>query len=313
MYVFQPTIEIKETAKNAKRFVDENAVELWNIFYPLIPFVAGLYMLDIILAELFLDKPKGVMFKKDVFGNYSAVSQTKKMGVGVNLIALYFYFVFTVSWMRVSLKGAGQGIMQPLKPSRIEAKLFGTLFLVGLCIGIALIVGAIIVAQAGKLALLLYVCFAGLFFFYACIRLNFYFAAKSIGDNITLSQAYALADGYVWKIIASSFLANLKLLGLMFIYIFCVHLCLGFAEKNIFDAHTVHYQKFLLSTLPAALYFTPLIYAHSTAVVANYYRYATQNVVMPHAENDKSPRRKLDAAQRERAREREKIKNESLF
>jgi len=313
MYAYKPTIEIKETARNAKCFVDENSIGLWNIFYPLIPFIFGLYMLDIILAEWLLDKPKGVMFKKDVFGNYRAVSQTKKMGVGVNLIAFYFYFVFMVSWMRVSLKEVSQPIMQPLKPRRIEIKLFVTLFLVGFVFGIALIIGAMIVAQAGKLAVLLYLCFAGVFFFYACVRLNFYFAAMSVGENITLSQAYALADGYVWKIIASSFLANLKLLGLMFVYIFFVQICLGFAEKNIFDAHTVHYLKFLLSTMPVALYFTPLMYAHSTAVVANYYRYATQNVVIPTAENDKTPRRKVDAAQRESARERKRIQNESPF
>lgn len=313
MYAFEPTSGIKETARNARRFVDHHSVVVWDILTPIIAMVFGVYLVDVILAEFLLDKPKGVVLQKDAFGNYRAIKQTKQMGVGLNILGLYLYFVFMISWMRVCLKGAGQSVMSPIKPKKAELKLLGVLLLVGVAMGIALVTGSYIVAQAGKLAVLIYLCFGAGFIFYACVRLNFYFAAMTVGDKITLSQAYALGDGYVWKIIASGLMANIKLILMLLGYVFLVTLCMHFAGKNIFNAHVISYLNFALITLPVALYFTPMMYAHSTAVVANYYRYATQNVAIPSVGHDRGPREKMDPEQKARARERKEIQDETPF
>lgn len=313
MHMYEPTNSIKQTAKNAKLFVKEHSVLVWDLLTPIIPIIFAIYLLDIVLAELLFDKPKGVILQKDVFGNYRAVKQTKPMGVGLNILSMYFYFVFMVSWIRVCLKGTGQKIMSPIKPKKSELKLLGTLLLVGFAMGAALIIGSYIVAQAGKLAVLIYLCLGVLFIVYACVRLNFYFAALATGDKITLSEAYALGDGYVWKIFASGFLANLKFILLSFVYIFVASFCIHFAGKNIISEHTVYYLKFCFIMMPCALYFYPIMYAHSTAVVAGYYKYVTSNVIVPTVGADEAPKRKIDPEQRARAREREEIRKEELF
>ena len=255
---YQPTFESKETARNVEDFIDATKSEFWKIFTPLMPFIAACHILDAVISDLFFAE------SKNGFALFS-------------IIAAYFVTALVITWHRVVIHGPDNYTpMNPFKPKRHELVFVGMGFLLGVIIGGiggGFVLGAIVTASSIMSLLAAVVIFALIYMFY---RVCFYFPARAVNSGITLSQAFRLTNGYLWKIISSTFRAALYpiLILLGFSLIMGVLLALVLAFLPLGGAIEV---LSLMVVLPVKLYFEPLLTIIGVTALSNYYLYAIQN------------------------------------
>lgn len=255
---FTPTLGIKDTSRNIKEYVKTYNDELWRIFKPLIPFIAVLHLFDAVISDLFFPNSKNGF----VLGG---------------LVVSYFYTCLVISWHRVVIEGPNNYTpMNPFKPKRHELVFIGMGFLIGICsfllIGVPFIGGAVLKIYALSLVGLLMI----LVVIYVAYRLCFYFPAKAVNADITLGKAFDLSKGYLLNIMGASFLASLKIIGFMVLYILgagvLVAVVMGVTGSSDFSFTA----KFILG-VPVNLYFQPILTVIGVTALSNFYLYAVQN------------------------------------
>jgi hypothetical protein len=252
MRPFTPTLGIKDTSKNTRGFIKENKDIFLNVLKPLLPWIIGLHLFDLILT---------IAFEIEI-------------GVG-GLIASYFYTVLVITWHRVVIHGPDNYIaMNPYKPKRHELIFIGMGILLGVVpIIIGVLVGAtFIISAALAVILILAVIIASLYFGY---KFSFYFPAKAVDNSITFKQSYRLTTGYYWKFMGSLFLTPLRVFLILIAYMIVGIPLLIFLSTTV-EALNPSILGFLFS-VPIFSYFTPLLYVYGVTVLSNYYQYALQN------------------------------------
>lgn len=269
---YVPTLNIMETSRNIQYFVKENKSTLFEIFKPLVPYIVGLLLIDLIIT-IFMQK-SGSKFEFSLGSIFSA----------------YFFAVLMITWHRVVIHGPDKyERMNPLKPKKNELMFMGMWILIFLATAIVfVIVGVACLAAVtlGKISGLvaLIIAFAVLIIggTYISYRFFFYFPAKAVNSSLTLKQSFSLTRGYIWKLIAATFMAILKTWGLMILYMLIVFMGGMSVIGYIFGSGVIaHIASFLLN-LPMTLYFQPLLIAYGVTGLSNYYMHAMQNKVEAH-------------------------------
>ena len=275
MIHFTPTLGIKETAQNANNFVKENIPVFWDIFKPFVPYVAVLAILDIVVTEFFMpiDPDTNEAYEFPLGG----------------LISSYFYTCLAITWHRVVIHGADNyEPMNPFNPKKSELAFIG----MGIGLFLAMFLGGFIFGFGAALinpVLILLVIPLMIFGTYAWTKVMFYFPAKATGRHISLKESFRMTTGYVWKMIASSFVAYLKLFFIMLGYLiagFIIIAGLSFVALSIgINEQITATILGTIFTMPIVAFFQPLFAIIWVTVLSNYYQYVMQNE--PASKNEK--------------------------
>lgn len=257
-----PTLGVRDTAKNTKEFMQTNKDALWRIVKSLAPWIAALYIIDVVVSRLYFpDSENGFVLGE--------------------LLASYFYTAFVISWHRVAIHGPEHAVMMnPFKPKKHELAFIG----IGLLIGFTGIVGG---ALAGSTLLIHPIIGAVAFFsfliafLYVGYKICFYFPAKAVNASITFKESFALTKGYFWKLAGAYALSVLRYILGVILYLIGVAL-LGFITailggESLGENTVAAIILDTVLTLPIVLYFYPLFYAVGVTVLSNYYQHAIQN------------------------------------
>ncbi len=279
MTPYRATAGIGESAKNARAFVREHKSIFWDIFKPLIPFIAVLTLIDVAIA-------------------YFQISQNPDSELAGSitpggLIAYYFFSALIISWHRVVLDGPDRfQAMNPLKPENRDWAFIGMGLLVGLiAFAVPMIIGVItgiIAGVTGMTFLMILIAPAVIFAIYLTFKFLFYFPSKATGNNLSLKQSYRLTKGYVWKIIAANILAGWRVYLVMIGYMILAFASLGFlgvaagvsgaGEEHLTNAGFV---AGALIMIPVTFYFQPILTVLGVTVLSNFYQHALQNRPTP--------------------------------
>lgn len=257
-----PTLGIKETSQNVGGFIREHKEVFWNIINPLLPWIIGLYAIDIIVTVVFMPESKN---------GFSLGS----------LIASYFYTALIISWHRVVIYGPENAVpMNPFKPQKHELAFLG----MGLLLGLGAFVAGFII---GGGAFFINPIFGAMVLFtllpagaYIGYRVSFYFPAKAVNSSITLKTAFSLTKGYFWKLAGASFMASFKyILGIIafFIVAFIILSVFGWFLGNIGENVITQGIFGFIFSIPVVAYFYPLIIIAGVTTLSNFYLYALQN------------------------------------
>lgn len=248
---FKATKGIYETAANTRAFVKDNKETFWTAFKPLIPYIFGLLLFDLILSFV--------------------IGHTFSLG---SILANYFFAALAITWHRVVLLGPDQyEAMNPFKPKKHELvfMLMGVgvalivFLIVALFIGIFAIFGPIFLAISIFLGILLSI--------FLSARFTFYFPAKAVNADLSLIGALHLSKGYAFNLVTAPFFACWRLiLGMMGVVIIAsifMTLLSKFAQGQAMF-------EFLIQ-LPVLFYFQPLLTVLGITILSNYYQHALQN------------------------------------
>ena len=260
MEEYKPYFYIEETSDNVRSFVKNNQENLWDIFFPLIPFIFGLHFIDAIIT--------GLYFSKSIYG-FS----------GGELIANYFVIVLIISWHRLIILGPDEFVpMTPFKPKKHELTFVGVALLIGACFLIISFLIIFVAAHFGKGAFFLGIIAAISLFFYLTLRISFYFPAKAINKSITMEKAFYSSKGYAKKIALSSILASMRLLLLSLVALVVFHIIIDLVMPTSYRTGAVQKEiSDFVKTLPMLLYFQPLFTVIGVTSISNYYLWAQQN------------------------------------
>lgn len=270
---FEPTLGINDTSRNVRDFVKEHTPIFWDIFKPLIPYIAILYLIDLGLSlALGVDPETG---------------EQREVNIG-SMIAGYFYSCLIISWHRVVIHGPDRyEPMDPLRPQKSDWAFIGMgilLFLVPFIVGAVIGVSAGLAGMPVLLFLLIPLILGSV---YIGFKIIFYFPSKATGNNVTLQESFAMTTGYIWKLIGANFLAALKTFLFMVLYIILGIVVLGIIGATIGGAGLLEQAQFIFSimgviyALPIAFYFQPLLTIIGVTVLSNYYQHALQNKGAP--------------------------------
>lgn len=268
---FVPTLGIKETSRNVQDFVREHKSVFWDIFKPLIPYIAGLILLDVVITILIGVNPET--------GEYT------QLNIG-SLLANYFFTCLVISWHRVVIHGPDQYVrMNPLKPQKSELAFIGMgilIFMAPMFFGFLFgFLGALV--HPGIMFLLIPLV---ILLILIILKVVFYFPSKATGNSITLRQSFTMTDGYVWKMFAANILAALKLFFILIGFLIVAAVFLGimavvFAAVFPDFMHSIGFVLGFSMMLPVVFYFQPLFAIIAVTVLSNYYQHALQNKGIP--------------------------------
>ena len=256
----QPTFAIRETSRNIKDFMANNQDAFWRILKPLLPWIILLHFVDIVMTLLYF-------------------SDSQNGFIGGSLIASYFYSCLVISWHRVVIFGADRTeIMNPFKPKKHELVFVG--------VGLLLMVLAFV---AGVLSALSFLVLKNMILtaivigvvilcaMYLGYRICFYFPAKATDNSISLGEAFRLTKGYFWKVMTVPFLAALKPILIMFLYLLGAGIIAGVIVTLLGNDQVVSSIFQFVVFLPVIGYFYPVLYTIFVVSVSNYYLHALQN------------------------------------
>jgi hypothetical protein len=264
---YQPSPDFKDTGRNVRYYVENHMDAFWDIFKPLMPYIAICIFLDLVITQHFMG------INPDTDKPYDFVL--------FSIISNYFLACLIISWHRVIIHGPDSyTAMNPLKPTK------GELGFIGMAIGLTIaafvaggLVGAIsaLISPAlfgiAALHLMIFLIFMG-------CRLSFYFPAKATGNDITLKQAFKLSEGYVLRLIFAPLFAMWKVLLMTLAYFF-VGFLIVIISGTAFGAYIQSgagavVVQFLFAA-PIHLFFSPLLTIIGVTVLSNFYQYALQN------------------------------------
>ena len=260
---FNTTLGIKDTAQNVKDFISTNHDLFLSLWKPLIPYVFGLTVLDIIVTSFFMD-------------------DDSEFSLG-GIIASYFMVALVISWHRVVIHGPDNfTAMNPFKPQKHELVFMGVGVLLGLMFFIFGVISGLLGALMGTYVLVPLLIVAMIGSFYIMYKLSFYFPAKAVNSAITFKQSFDLTKGYCWKMVLATLLAALKIILLMILYIVIASLVLGGLASFLSGPIAESILTILLVT-PIVLYVQPMVTLIGVTVLSNYYQHALQH--KPHSES----------------------------
>ncbi len=273
---YTPKIGIKETSNNVRGFVKNHMDIFWLIFKPLAPYIAVLYLLDVV-ATYFLYGPE----ISEIAGSEE---ENKEFGLG-GLVASYFFTCLAISWHRVVIHGPDNfEPMNPFRPQKSDLAFIAMgifLFLVPFIGVFTIVFVSSLIKFHGALWLIIPFIIGAIYF---VLRASFYFPAKATGNSLTLKQALSMTKGYVWKFVAAYFLAALRITVAMILFIFITVLILGGGLalfKSLFDMNIslplIEFSFGYILALPIILYFQPVLTVIGVTVLSNFYQYALQN------------------------------------
>ena len=268
MIHFTPTFEVIDTARNVKKFIKDNMATFWEVLKPLAPFIAGLYIFDLIITSFFMpiDNETG---------------QRTEFSLG-SIIAGYFYTCLAITWHRVVIHGNENFTpMNPFKPKKSELAFIGMgmlLFIGTFAISFILGFGAALISPI----LIIFLVPLSLIAMFIWMKCMFYFPSKATGNSITLKQSYKMTKGYVWKLFASYVWASFILFLIVLAYAIGGAMILGlllFAINSIAASLAPIFTVILGAAfiLPLALFFQPIFAIIWVTVLSNYYQYVLQN------------------------------------
>lgn len=291
---FQPTAGYKDTAKNVYTYVKDHLDVFWDIFKPLIPYIAICIFLDALITEYYMGvNPK--TGQKNPFFLFT-------------IVAHYFNTCLIVSWHRVIIHGPDRyEPMKPFKPKKSElifigmgiAVLVGVL-ICSIIIGASTLFFAIISKSLGTSFGGLFPIIAGLFVFafatWCFARASFYFPSKATGDTLSIGEAFKLTHGYAWRLIIVPLLSMWKVILASIIYlalgfvVLMVAIMITGGEDGLISAGLGAVIAGFIYNAPIHFFFTPIMTIITITVLSNYYQYAVQNThttpVAPKSEPD---------------------------
>lgn len=267
MIHFTPTFGIKDTAKNANEFIKGNMDAFWTIFKPLAPYIVVLTIIDIVVTEFFMP-------------TNSKTGEPYEFPLG-GLLAGYFYTCLAITWHRVVIHGSeNYEPMKPFNPKKSELAFIG----MGIALFLALFAGGFTIGLAGALinpAIMILILPFIIMATYFWMKVMFYFPAKATGRHVTLKQSFSMTKGYIWKMIAASFLAYIKLFLIMLAYLivgFSIIAALGFLIGSLGLSPAFAGSVLgIIFMIPLVVFFQPLFAVIWVTVLSNYYQYVMQN------------------------------------
>lgn len=257
MGIFKPTLDSGETGVAVRGFVKEYHDEFLKILKPLIPYIAGFYLLDAVITDAYF-------------------SDTKHGFQVFSILASYFVTVLVISWHRVVIHGPENYTpMDPFSPKRNELMFIAVGIMIGLALAAAVLFPILLMKIFGSAAgmLVFVTLIIGIYCTYRC---SFYFPAKAANSDITLKQAFGLSKGYLWKLICASFYASWRMVLITIGYsLVAMALLMAVAFALPFDkaGHTIGF----IIGLPITVYLEPLMTILGVTVLSNYYMYAMQH------------------------------------
>ncbi len=256
MYKFKPVYEAGTAAEYMRGFVKDHESAFWNILKPLLPFIIGAELLDVVLSSVLSSEEKEI---ESFIGS---------------LIGAYFMTVLVISWHRLVIHGLDEFVpMNPLKPQKNEIKFMA----VGIAMSIVGIVTVVLVPllfgvihkTLAIIAILLFVPFL----IFVLWRLCFYFPAMATNEPITLKQAFGMTKGYLLKLAVSGFLASWRVILAALGYTIIIGIAISVTGESILAMRIV----FFIAVIPLLVYVQAILTVIGVTVLSNYYQHALQN------------------------------------
>ncbi len=258
MYKYKPTLAAGETGKNMRQYVKDHQSTFWEILKPLLPFIIGAGLLDVVLTDIFTTDEKEI---------------SSPIG---GLIAAYFMTALIISWHRVVIHGPENFVaMNPFKPKKNEIKYLA----VGIGLGILSTIIAILIGLTALLNPAIMV--IGLLIFLPMLifigfRISFYFPALATDMPIPLGKAFSMSKGYIWKLFAAGFYATWRLILAVFVYsIIMMLLITAIVFVGGGESLTLSVVAYIFA-LPLVAFIQPLLTVIGVTGLSNYYQHALQ-------------------------------------
>ena len=249
---FEPTLGAGVTGICAREFVKSHMGEFWAIFKPLFPFIAGLHLLDAVVADAF-------SFENGFF-------------IG-GVIALYFSTVLAISWHRVVIQGPDNYTpMNPFNPQRHEWAFIGMGIATFCFVFLVAFVSVYGAASTESLVMVGLAAIVTLFAMYFSYRLSFYFPAKAVNAEITVDQAFCLTKGYVLKLLGATLAAAWPIVLAVIVW----GIIAGVLVSILPSDNAMNTVGFIMA-LPMTTFFQPVMTVLGVTVLSNYYLYSLQN------------------------------------
>ncbi len=261
MTAITPQEGIVDTGRMIRAFTKENMPSFWRYLKPLLPYILGLYALDVVVNMIF-PKMEGAF------------------GIG-GLIAAYFYSCFAITWHRVVLHGPDRAeVMNPFRPEKTDLAFIG--------MGIGLFVAAFVLSTVSALLIFLgpvgiivsILAIIGVIFLFA--KMCFYFPAKAVKSHMSLKDSFHATKGYIIKIWTAPLVASWRVILGGFVYMIAGTAVLGtIVAMTQYSPDEPPSMMALIGAfaiqVPVLIYFQPVMYAFGIGVLSNYYQHYMQN------------------------------------
>ncbi len=287
---FNPTLSPKDTSLNVRTFIKEHKTEFWTLVRLVLPylcvlvpismyltFVVGLEMAEVVRSY---PEPKTLQEVMD-FTSFLIKSAYFKplnlLAILVNIAIAYCFAVIAISWHRLVLLGPENcAPMSILSPQKHELQFVMMLMLIS-------VVFPNILFNFFHIG---FVFLISILSFYVFFRISFYFPAKAVDANISLSDSFKLTKGYFGKFFFSMIRAFFRVALVYLAVSFLVGMISGVVTMYLFqDQITSEFVRGFynqtvnqpLLMIPLFFYFQPVFTVLAVTILSNYYQHALQN------------------------------------
>ncbi len=262
MYRYEPSYEAGETGKNMRQYVKDHRTTFWTILKPLLPFIIGAGLLDVVLTDVFSTGGKKI-----------------ESPIGA-IISAYFITALIISWHRVVIYGPDNFTpMNPFKPKKSELKYIFVGLGLGLAAGLLSVVTIAVAAILNSIVMLIVLIILVPALIFVSLRICFYFPAMATDAPVSLKTAFGMTKGYIWKLFAAGLYASWRLMLVTIAYTIAMVLTIGvfamLAGTEALDNLTLTTFAYVLS-LPIVVYLQPLLTVIGITGLSNYYQHSLQ-------------------------------------
>lgn len=256
---------IIDTVKYAWQLTMGSLDEVWRLAKPII---LPLVLLNVISSAIENDEAIAETFPWNLIAFIC------------NLLFLAISALFAIGWHRLVILGPSKdNHVRLLDLTRSEIGFVLATLGFGACGLIVLVIAGVLVGLfAGGVLALAGWFFAAVFFLFctaAFVRASLYLPGKAVDAGLTLRQAFALGEGLVWKIFASTFLAMLTFL-IPALIVLVILIAVFVFIAGLFNSSLAVYILMFIVSFPAVL-IGMVGAAMFVTVLSRYFIWAIQN------------------------------------
>ena len=278
---FQPEIEVKVASRYIQKFLWNNHSEILKLINKYVFLLFIVLTINLVPTYLmFSELSKPDIQNPDLsFGNYFFYFM-----LFTNIFIAYVYAVIAISWHRMVILGKDRfKPVNMLFPEKNEIFFVLAVAFLGAIMPVwVMYIGHYVMEIVEHYIgfdyffplsmMLMFVCPLILFIFFS-FKMSFYFPAKAIKSNLSISDSFILTSGFFWKMTITLMRVSFIPVLILIAYFYLATKVPGFVMKNVSKENYILALQALvfLINLPWYLFFQPLLTIIGVTVVSNYY------------------------------------------
>lgn len=291
---FEIALNPKDVALNARNFVKAHKSELRQMMSAIYPYLFVFTALSLYCTYIMqisgIDEQLKLLASKRNPAELLAYIQNHHMkmvshpvyyfSLLMRIVIAYCFAMLAIGWHRLVLLGSNNyESMSFLYPKKSELEFAFLWTVMGTLVPL---IPVFMMTLAGYIFVA--VCLTFLFLPYLSFKICFYFPAKALNSEVTLSESFKLTKGYFWKFCFASIRAMWRISLLLLLCSFVVGILGAILSRIVFPTDNEFmrgvYSNFFtipIISITMIFIFQPLLTVLGVTVLSNYYQHAMQH------------------------------------